>query len=249
MIDLRNGDCLELMDDIKDKSIDMILCDLPYGVTACKWDIKIPLDKLWEQYNRIIKDNGCIALFGTEPFSSYLRLSNIKNFKYDWIWDKINGKGHLLVKHRPLKQHEIISIFGSGKRINYYPVMIDRPKDKIKKYPAKKYLSHSEIYNNSSYLKNIYSTYYPKTILQYYAPNNKIRLHPTQKPVLLLKYLIKTYTLENENVLDNCMGSGSTGIACLHTKRNFIGIELDNNYFIIAKDRIENEQKIINITL
>jgi site-specific DNA-methyltransferase (adenine-specific) len=242
-IDLRQGDCLELMKNISDKSIDMILCDLPYGITACKWDINIPLDKLWEQYNRIIKDNGCIALFGTEPFSSYLRMSNIKNYKYDWIWDKVNCSGFLTVRYRPMIQNENILIFSSGKkRINYYPIMVERPKNKIKNSSC---YSNSEIYGNLIKKKNkLYTHYYPKNILSFSNSNRCKVLHPTQKPVPLLEYLIKTYTLENETVLDNCMGSGSTGIACIHLNRNFIGIELDTNYFNIAKNRIKDERKI-----
>jgi site-specific DNA-methyltransferase (adenine-specific) len=239
-IDLRHGECIELMKDISNKSIDMILCDLPYGITDCKWDTRISFDKLWEQYNRIIKDNGCIALFGTEPFSSYLRISNIKNYKYDWIWNKINGSGFLTVKYRPMIQTENISIFSGGKKINYYPIMTERPKDKIQTY----YISNqSELYNaNLNKIKRKYTQYYPQTILPFSNSNRYKKLHPVQKPVPLLEYLIKTYTLENETVLDNCMGSGSTGVACLHLNRNFIGIELDDTYFAIAKDRIENEK-------
>ena len=234
MIDLRQGDCLEVMKDMPDKSIDMILCDLPYGTTACKWDTIIPFEPLWEQYNRIIKDNGAIVLFGSEPFSSQLRLSNLKHYKYDWVWNKITAKGHLVAKYRPMQQTENISIFSKNK-INYYPIMIDRPKDKIQ---ITKEAKRTEIMGGTKGKMELkkYDKWYPKTLLTFKTERG---YHPTQKPVALLEYLIKTYTKENETVLDNCMGSGSTGVACINTNRNFIGIELDENYFNIAKERIE----------
>lgn len=242
MIDLRQGDCLEVMKDIPDGSIDLILCDLPYGTTACKWDIIIPFDKLWEQYNRIIKDNGVIVLFGSEPFSSKLRLSNLKMYKYDWVWNKKTGLGFLDSKYRPLKQHEIISVFskggcsnGSKIQMKYYPQGLipttkknSNTKSRILNSEPKKRKKLDTKYTN-----------YPKTILTY---DRERGLHPTQKPVELLEYLIKTYTNENETVLDNCMGSGSTGVACVNTNRNFIGIELDEKYFNIAKERIGSDK-------
>jgi site-specific DNA-methyltransferase (adenine-specific) len=237
---LIHGDCLEKMKDIPDKSVDMVLCDLPYGTTACKWDVVIPFEPLWEQYNRIIKERGTIALFGVEPFSSYLRISNIKNYKYDWVWNKITAKGHLVAKKRPMQQSENICIFGG---LNYYPQMVERPKDKIQiSYECKR----TEIMGGSSKKMEpkIYDTWYPKTILTFKTERG---LHPTQKPVALLEYLIKTYTLEGETVLDNTMGSGSTGVACLNTKRNFIGIEKDDKYFEIAKKRIEEAKSIFDI--
>ena len=234
MIDLRQGDCLEVMKDIPDGSIDMILCDLPYGKTACKWDVIIPFEPLWKQYNRIIKDKGAIVLFGSEPFSSYLRMSNIKQYKYDWTWDKTTAKGHLVAKIRPMQQTECISVFNAG---FYYPIMIERPKNKIE---VGREAKRTEIMGGVStgYIK-VYTQWYPKTILTFKTERG---LHPTQKPVKLLEYLIKTYTNENETVLDNCMGSGSTGVACVNTNRNFIGIELDKTYFNIAKERIEKER-------
>lgn len=237
-IDLYNGDCLEIMKNISDKSVDMILCDLPYGTTACKWDTVIPFEPLWEQYNRIIKDNGAIVLFGSEPFSSALRMSNIKNFKYDWIWNKKLAGNGILAKKQPLKIHEIVSVFNSG---IYIPQMT---KGRYRKKMTGG-IKESEITGGNSVVDE-YSNdlYYPKTILEYGIGNmRKGRLHPTQKPVALLEYLIKTYTNEGDVVLDNCMGSGSTGVACVNTNRDFIGIELDKDYFNIAKQRITGNQK------
>lgn len=238
MIDLRQGDCLEVMKDIPDKSVDMILCDLPYGTTACKWDNVIPFEPLWQEYNRIIKDNGAIVLFGSEPFSSKLRLSNLKNYKYDWIWNKVKPSGHLNAKYMPLKQHEIISVFCKGK-CNYYPIMITQEPRISKNYIANK----SDLFGKEKQVKKIVDKKCPKTILTVSNAIQKNKLHPTEKPVALLEYLIKTYTNENEVVLDNCMGSGSTGVACINTNRSFIGIELDQKYFEIAKERIENAKK------
>ena len=235
-IKLYKGDCLEIMKEIPDKSVDMILCDLPYGTTACKWDVIIPLDKLWEQYNRIIKKDRAIVLFGSEPFSSMLRMSNIKNYKYDWIWNKKLAGNGILAKRQPLKIHEIVSVFNSK---IYIPQMT---KGKMRRKLTNNPLI-SEI-NGGDGIKKAKETYndlyYPISIQEFTLANlRKGRLHPTQKPVELLEYLIKTYTNENEIVLDNCMGSGSTGVACLNTNRRFIGIEKEDKYFNIAKKRIE----------
>lgn len=238
MIKLYHGDCLEVMKDIEEKSIDMILCDLPYGTTACKWDCVIPFEPLWEQYNRIIKDNGAILLFGSEPFSSFLRMSNLKMYKYDWIWDKKTGLGFLDSKYRPLKQHEIISVFGKGGVSNGSKIQMKYYPQGLIKTTKKNSNSKSNILNSEPKQRkelNTEYTNYPKTIITFSRVSG---LHPTQKPVDLLEYLIKTYTLENETVLDNCMGSGSTGVACINTNRNFIGIEKDDRYFEIAKNRI-----------
>ena len=247
-IELLYGDCLELMKNIPDKSIDMVLCDPPYGTTACKWDSIIPFDKMWEQLNRIIKDNGAIVLFGNEPFSSLLRCSNLKNYKYDWIWNKENGGNFTVCKYRPLGQTENISVFGKNK-INYYPIMEmtkeknKRPRDKsfFMKNDNTQGMASGKFITSKNHDENLR---YPKNLLTF---NNRVgelnninRLHPTQKPTYLLEYLIKTYTKENETVLDFTMGSGSTGVACINTNRNFIGIELDDKYFDIAKQRIEN---------
>jgi len=245
-IELIQGDCLEKMKDIPDKSIDMILCDLPYGTTACKWDTIIPFEPLWKQYKRLIKDNGAIVLFGSEPFSSFLRMSNIKWFKYDWIWDKERGVGMSTVKFRPMKQHETISVF-SGDTHKYYPIKTKR--DKPLDSTNWKFLTiHSENGNFSSNGKpgRIYTDSFPTSVLRFHKDkaecNGLNRVHPTQKPVALFEYLIKTYTNEGETVLDNCMGSGTTGVACKNLNRNFIGIEKDEAYFKIAKKRLINTQ-------
>lgn len=230
-----NEDCLEGMKRIQDKSIDMILCDLPYGTTACKWDTIIPFEPLWGQYNRVIKDNGAIVLFGSEPFSSHLRLSNLKMYKYDWIWDKKKGGNPLLSKIQPIKTYEVISIFGKGK-VNYYPIMVDRDKPKAR---GKNKGKISEITNNAFTENKVYKQYYPKAIIEFSNANQRNKLHPTQKPVALFEYLIKTYTNEGETVLDNCIGSGTTAIACINTNRNYIGFELDKHYCDIANERIQ----------
>jgi DNA modification methylase len=234
-IDLHNGDCLELMKDIPDGSVDLILCDLPYGTTACKWDTIIPFEPLWEQYNRIIKDNGAIVLFGSEPFSSKLRMSNIKNYKYDWIWEKEQGVNQFLCKKQPLRKTENISIFYKN-QTTYNPQF-----SQGLPYENNRVLG-CECFGTPRKIKTKNNGYrYPVNILKY-PRELKNRYHPTQKPVDLLEYLVKTYTNENETVLDNCMGSGSTGVACINTGRNFIGIELDEGYFKIAQKRIQAAQ-------
>ena len=236
------GDCLERMKEIEDKSIDMILCDLPYGTTQCKWDNVIPFEPLWEQYKRIIKDNGAVVLFGSEPFSSKLRLSNLKWYKYDWIWNKKRGSGFLNAKRQPLRNHEIISVFYK-KQCTYNPQFTKRVHERDFRNTVIK--PESDIYGKiNSYKSTITkdSPAYPKSIIEIRCliNNEKEKVaHPTQKPVALLEYLIKTYTNEGETVLDNTMGSGSTGVACVNTNRKFIGIEMDENYFNIACDRID----------
>ena len=228
---LINGDCLEVMKGIPDKSIDCVVCDPPYGITACKWDVIIPFEPMWEQLNRIIKPNGAICLFGSEPFSSALRMSNIKNFKYDWIWDKKKGGNIMNLKHQPYKVHEIISVFNKH---NYYPIMTDQRGRKSKT------CSIGEANGIKNYGDTrIYNKKYPKSIIEVYNSNQKGKFHPTQKPVDLLEYLIKTYTKRNEVVLDFAMGSGSTGVACMETGRKFIGIELYEQYFKISCGRVK----------
>ena len=235
-IELIQGECLEKMKDIPDKSIDMILCDLPYGTTACKWDTVIPFEPLWEQYKRIIKDNGAIVLFGSEPFSSYLRMSNIKQFKYDWIWDKKLAGNGILAKKQPLKIHEIISVFNSK---TYYP---QKTKGKFRK---KMGLKESQITGGNSFCNETENDeYYPKSIQEFGIGNLRTgRLHPTQKPVALFEYLIKTYTNEGDTVLDNCAGSFTTAIAAENTKRNWICIEQLEEYCEIGRKRIEENRK------
>jgi len=306
-IELIHGDCLEKMKDIPDRSIDTILCDLPYGTTACKWDTVIPFEQLWEQYRRIIKDKGVIALFGSEPFSSLLRTSNLAWYKYDWVWEKNNAGNFQLVNYQPLKIHETISVFyNETPNMEFANIMIENmnrfnlkqidisklelsrtggitgwvtnklngsqlPTEQqwskicdlfgvenkydeilstIKKVTYNLELNDTELVlsnkgkagtlghlssesKRETYIQD--KTGYPKSILRYDRENG---LHPTQKPVALLEYLIKTYTLEDETVLDNCMGSGTTGVACKNLNRNFIGIELDPEYFKIAEKRI-----------
>ena len=236
---LLHGDCLERMKEIPDGSVDLILTDPPYGTTNCKWDFVIPFEPMWEQLKRIIKPNGAIVLFGSEPFSSALRMSNIKQYKYDWVWDKVTAKGHLVAKIRPMQQTENICIFGDGK-INYYPIMVER--DKPRKDVDIEY-SRTEIMGGKTtkqQSKIVRDKKYPKNVLTFSNASQKDKLHPTQKPVTLLEYLINTYTTENETVLDFTFGSCSTGVACLNTNRKFIGIELDDNYFDIGAERMRN---------
>lgn len=233
MIKLYNDDCLNAMKNIPDKSIDMILCDLPYGTTKNKWDSIIPLDKLWEQYKRIIKENGAIVLFSQMPFTVKLIESNYKEFKYEWIWEKEQGTGHLNAKKMPLKIHENILVF-------YKKLPMYNPQWEYGKPYIATYSTHSSNYGKQ---KDHITTIsdgrrYPKDIIKIKRKSTDKHLHPTQKPVDLLKYLISTYTKKEETVLDNCMGSGSTGVACKELNRNFIGIELNKDYFKIAKERI-----------
>ena len=243
---LYNGDCLEVMDELieKDVKVDCILTDPPYGTTACKWDSIIPFNEMWERINKLIKPNGAIVLFGSEPFSSALRMSNIKNYRYDWIWEKSIGANPLLCKKQPMKYHENVSVFYK-KQPTYNPQMtLGRMRDKKPQTWGEK---KDEIYNgalsNFKGKSNINNLYYPRSYQYFSNANQKEKFHPTQKPVKLLEYLIKTYTNESELVLDFTMGSGSTGVACMNTNRQFIGIELDKNYFEIAEKRIKEADK------
>jgi site-specific DNA-methyltransferase (adenine-specific) len=234
---LLHGDCLELMRGIPDKSIDMILCDLPFGATENEWDTVIPFEPLWEQYKRIVKDNSAVVLFAQPPFDKLLACSNLKMFRYEWVWQKTKSSGFMNAKKMPLKSHENILVF-------YKKLPTYNPQGIIKNVSIKTGRSrkgNSRNYGNTGcgnpdYIQTVSN--YPKDIITFSNPSNKGHLHPTQKPVALLEYLIKTYTNEGDVVLDNCMGSGSTGVACVNTNRNFIGIELDENYFKIAKERI-----------
>ena len=241
-----NEDCLEGMKRIPDQSIDCIICDLPYGTTSCKWDNILPFDKLWEQYNRIIKSNGVICLFGSEPFSSYLRMSNIKHYKYDWIWKKTTSTGFQHAKNMPLKNYEIISVFSNGsmghksllgdKRMVYNPQDIVRV-NKISKNTKNKWGSIAG--KRPSHKERFVTEFenYPTMILEF--PIDKNIGHPTAKPVALIEYLIKTYSNEGDLILDNCMGSGSTAIACMNTNRNYIGFELNKEYYDLSIKRIK----------
>ena len=234
MIDLRHGDCLEIMKNIPDGSVDMIICDLPYGTTACKWDSIIPFEELWKGYCRIIKDDGAIILFGSEPFTSILICSQISLFRYDLIWDKQKGCDFLNANRKPLKSHENILVFYKKSPTYNKQYWYSTPYKKIngnKKQSSVYHDSHDVDTESTDGKRN------PLSILSF--PRDGNRVHPTQKPVALLEYLIKTYTNEGETVLDNCMGSGSTGVACVNTNRRFIGIELDDKYFEIAKQRID----------
>lgn len=233
---LLNGECLELMQDIPDKSIDMILCDLPYGTTACKWDSVIPFEPLWKQYNRIIKSNGAIVLFSAQPFTTKLIQSNFKKFRYCWYWKKHNATGGIFARVQPMRCIEDICVFYS-KMPTYNPQGIKRLDNPIISNPKRNSITREK--KNPSLQTH---TGYPKHLLEFKGVTND-RVHPTQKPTPLLEYLIKTYTNKGEVVLDNCMGVGSTGVACVNTDRDFIGIELDRNYFDIAKERIDNAKK------
>lgn len=240
MIELYKGDCLIEMQKIPDKSVDMVLCDLPYGTTACKWDTVIPFDKLWGQYKRITKDNAAIVLFGSEPFSSLLRTSNIGSYRYDFVWEKTKAGNFALARKNPLKLHETISVF--YKEFPTYNLWNLRKLDKpIKNSRTNKGANLGHCVDGGNYYQT--ETGFHRSILKYSNPSNSGHLHPTQKPVPLLEYLIKTYTVPGETVLDNTMGSGSTGVACVRTGRRFIGIELDDNYFQIAEKRILEEQQ------
>jgi len=246
IVNLLHGDCLELMKSISDKSIDAIITDPPYGTTDCSWDSVIPFDLMWDQLNRIIKPNGAIALFGSEPFSSALRMSNIKNYKYDWVWDKKMVTGFALAKKQPMRNHENIIIFYKQQpTYNFQRREVKKPFGKILDGVS------SEIYGNLK-IKGERGVGYPKTIIEFPKPNNLSKrdlggFHPTQKPIALMEYLIKTYTNENETVLDFTMGSGSTGVAAINTKRNFIGIEKEQKYYDIAQSRIKQAQNELKL--
>ena len=234
-VQLYKGDCLEIMKDIPDKSIDMILCDLPYGTTQNKWDSVIPFDELWREYKRIIKDNGVIVLTSQGIFTAKLILSNEKWFKYKWVWEKSKATNFLNAKKQPLRKHEDICVF-YNKQPKYNPQMTEgEPYDKGIR---KNQLTGSYGEFNPVHVKSE-GKRYPTDVVYFKTAESEGKVyHSTQKPVALLEYLIKTYTNDGETVLDNCMGSGSTGIACLRTNRNFIGIEKDDKYFDLACNRI-----------
>ena len=234
--EIYNMDCLEGMKYIPDKSIDMILCDLPYGTTQCKWDIIIPFRLLWEQYNRIIKEDGNIVLFGSQPFTSLLITSNIQNFKYCWVWDKIRGVGHLNAKKRPMMSTEDICIF--YKKLGVYnPQMREREK------PRRSMNNNTqEVYGKAqdNFIGEELGMRYPINLIAFSKSKQEdFILHPTQKPLALCEYLVKTYTNKDAVVLDNCIGSGTTAIACINTERNYIGFELEEKYYKVCLERLE----------
>ena len=238
---LYKGDCLTEMSNVKDHSVDMILTDLPYSCTHCSWDVAIPLDKLWEQYNRITKDNAAIILFGNEPFSSHLRLSNLKNYRYDLVWEKESITNFMQVKRRFGKSTEMISIFYKAQP-TYNPQMVAYTGKPANNKPAiKSNQSLTTVDNKNFHIKPYIDNglRYPRDVLRFNRVPKTQTVHPTQKPVSLLEYLIKTFTNESDTVFDSCMGSGSTGVACINLNRKFIGIELDDNYFTIANKRIK----------
>ena len=247
-IELIQGDCLEKMKDIPDGIFDMILCDLPYGSSGCKWDVVIPFTVLWERYLKVIKDNGAIVLTASQPFTSLLVMSNIYMFRYRWIWEKEQGGNFQLAKLQPLNTVEDICVFSKAKTANgakenmrYFPIMIPNLiPTKSGGNPSVSDLLHK---NSMIALKKTYNESYPKSILRFNKEHSSRRLHPTQKPLPLFEYLVKTYTTEGDTVLDNCMGSGTTGVACKNLNRNFIGIELDPEYFKIAEKRINEVQE------
>jgi site-specific DNA-methyltransferase (adenine-specific) len=251
MFDLRLGDCLEVMADIPDNSVDLILCDLPYGTTACKWDSVIPFAPLWAQYKRIAKKNAAIVLTAAQPFTSALISSNARMFKYCWVWEKSAPGGFAHAKNMPLKKHEDIAVFStgatahasrSGRRMAYNPQGLVRDPRVAKN--SKRHGQESAFGNRPSHKCDYVQEYtnYPSTVLRFAVERGN---HPTQKPVALMEYLIRTYTNEGETVLDNCMGSGTTGVACANTDRRFIGIERDPGYFEIARQRIEQAHQSV----
>jgi len=235
---LYHDDCFNVFPKLQESSIDLVLCDMPYGTTACKWDTVIDLERMWKELKRIVKANTAIVLFGVEPFSSVLRVSNIKQFKYDWVWNKLVATGHLNCKKQPMRLYELISIFYK-EQCSYNYQITDKPVKNIRPHsikPRAKTDNYGQfslscprsIPENKQYPKNILEM--PRDQGEYY--------HPTQKPVALMEYLIKTYSNEGDTVLDFCMGSGTTGVACKNLNRGFIGIEKDESYFNIAKERI-----------
>lgn len=235
MVNLFYGNCLEILPTLTDNSVDMVLVDLPYGTTACKWDSIIPLDKLWQQYNRICKEDGAMVFTAAQPFTTILAASNLDNFRYEWIWEKPQGTNPMNAKVMPLKSHENILVFYRKKPVYNPQMWYSTPYSGFSSDTSK----IGEVYGEakSKHRDNPEGSRYPKTILKFKQEKGS---HPTQKPVALMEYLIKTYSNEGETVLDNCMGSGTTGVSCMNTDRNFIGIEMDETYFNIAKNRINN---------
>lgn len=231
MVTIVNGDCIEKMVGIESQSVDMVLCDPPYGLTACRWDSIIPLDLMWEQLKRITKPNGAIVMTAAQPFTATLMLSNMKQWRHNWQWNKNNSAGFATAKIRPMQIVEDVCVFGLN-RVNYYPQMVERGK------PRKKGgYSSSENYGlKPTISKN--NTYYPKSLIEIGNASQKNKIHPTQKPIALMEYLIKSYTIEGDTVLDFAMGSGTTLVACGNLSRQGIGIEIDGEYYNATKERL-----------
>lgn len=241
---LIQGDCLEKMAEIEDDSVDMVLTDPPYGTTACKWDSIIPLEPMWEHLKRVIKPDGAIVMTASQPFTTTLIASNIKMFRYEWVWDKHIPRGMSQAKHQPMRKHENILVFSKQYPFNYFPIMTKRDKPvTVRNYQKKQNSFHGSYKDNCK--TYTYTHKNPDTIIIDCWEANKGKVHPTQKPVALMEYLIKTYTNKGETILDFAMGSGTTGVACVNTGRHFIGIEKDAKYFQIASTRVNdiNENK------
>jgi site-specific DNA-methyltransferase (adenine-specific) len=234
---LVHADCFDVFPYIEDKSVNLILCDLPYGTTACKWDSVLPFDKLWEQYRRIITDKGAIVLFGSQPFTSALIMSNPKDFRYCWVWNKRFAANFSLAKYQPQKIHEDICVF-SIKSHNYYPQVTKRDKPITMGKNRSESGSANLAYAKPEYDKKVYDTKQPESIIFYDTRKEGKKQHPTQKSLELMKYLIKTYSNEDDVVMDNCMGSNTTGLACKELNRQYIGIEKDKNYYDVSVSRV-----------
>lgn len=238
--ELHLGDCLEVMKSIPDGSVDLILCDLPYGTTRNKWDSIIPFDALWEHYWRVLKPHGAVILTAAQPFTSALVMSQPGAFKYQWVWEKTQAVGHLNAWKQPMRKHEDICVF-YRKQPTYNPQIVDKPKENIRPQTSRTKTTSNYGEHGLDVFKCPPDKSMPSSVLKF--ANAQKTVHPTQKPVTLMEYLIRTYTNEGDTVLDNCMGSGTTGIACMNTGRRFIGIEMDEGYFNIAKERIESAIK------
>ena len=241
-----HGDCLEIMSEIGDKTIDMILCDLPFGTTNCKWDTPINLQELWQHYERIIKDNGAIVLFGQAPFDKVLGASNLQLLRYEWIWEKTAATGHLNAKKMPLKAHENILVF-------YKKLPVYNPQKTQGHKPVNSYTKYLDVQNKSEIYNKVTQEIsgggntdrYPRSVLQFPSDKQRLNLHPTQKPLALCEYLIKTYSNDGDIILDNCAGSGTTLVAARNLNRNFIGIELEEKYVEVSRKRLSKSTQLL----